>query len=333
MAVTLADVAKRAGVSVATASRVLNNKMVMPIPPTTVARIKQAAEELQYLPNAIARALATGKTRTLGLYSQEMTDPHFAQMLEAAEAKARSLGFHLIVSSTLEEVSWRGRVDGIVALGAPDQPQFEGLADRLSTVFVFHASQPKPNLVAWSDEEGMYLATRHLLELGHRKIAALFCYGEERSQPKVAGFRRAIAEEGAESIECWQAYKTDQTIHGNQFENGYRSVQQLCQERRDFTGLVARNDFLALGALRALRAAGAVVPEDVSVIGYTDSIHAVCADPPLTSVRTPIAEAGEMAIERLVRSIEGKEADFEGVLLPTTLTVRHSCAPPSERAR
>jgi DNA-binding LacI/PurR family transcriptional regulator len=94
-----------------------------------------------------------------------------------------------------------------------------------------------------------------------------------------------------------------------------------------FTALVARNDFLALGALRALREAGRRVPEDVSVIGYTDSIHALCSDPALTSVRTPIAEAGEIAVERLLRAIEEGESSFEGTILPTSLTVRESCAP------
>jgi len=332
VAVTLADVAKRSGVSVATASRVLNNKMVMPIPPATVERIRRAARELEYRPNAIARALATGKTHTLGLYSQEMTDPHFAQMLEAVEAKARALGFHLIVSSTLDEVSRRGRVDGLLTLGSPTDARFAGLTDRLATVFVYHSSVPQPNLVAWSDEDGMYLATKHLLELGHRQIVGLLCYGERFPYAKAEGFRKALAEADTHGIECWEAFHADQLKQGNQFENGYLATQQLLQSGETFTAIVARNDFLALGALRALRAAGIAVPEQVSVVGYTDSVYALCADPPLTSVRTPIAEAGEIAVERLVRSIEGEEASFPGIMLPTSLTLRQSCAPPSGRA-
>ncbi len=99
---TLRDVAIRSGVSTSTVSRVLNDKIGLPILPSTVERIKRAARELEYLPNAMARSLATGRTYTLGLFSDEMTDPHFAQMLEAAEAAATSLGYHLIVSGTLE---------------------------------------------------------------------------------------------------------------------------------------------------------------------------------------------------------------------------------------
>jgi len=327
VATTLADVARRSGVSVATVSRVLNNKMVMPIPAATVERIRRAAEELEYRPNLVARALAMGKTHVLGLFSEEMTDPHFAQMLEAVEAKAREAGYHLIVSSTLDGISRQGRVDGIVILGPPDSPRFAALSERLPTVYVYGATEPHPNLVAWSDEEGMYRATRHLLDLGHRRIVALLCYGEATmpALPKASGFRRAIREAHAESIECWEGYKPDRIADGNQFENGYRAVRRLLREEQKFTAIVARNDFLALGALRALREAGRSVPRDISVVGYTDSIHALCADPPLTSVRTPIAEAGEIAVRRLVCSIEARGEDVTGIMLPTSLTLRESC--------
>src|SRR4029453_1954665 len=121
MAVTLSDVARQSGVSVATVSRVLNNKMNPPLPQATNPRILRAAEELDYRPNPLARALATGRTHTMGLFSQELTDPHFAQMLEAVEAKARSLGYHLIVSSSLEGVTPAGRVDGTIILGRPER--------------------------------------------------------------------------------------------------------------------------------------------------------------------------------------------------------------------
>jgi DNA-binding LacI/PurR family transcriptional regulator len=124
----------------------------------------------------------------------------------------------------------------------------------------------------------------------------------------------------------------NQRKDGAQCENGYLATQTLIQEGVPFTAIVARNDFLALGALRALKEAGLSVPQNVSVVGYTDSIHAVCADPPLTSVRTPIAEAGEIAVERLIRSIEDRESTFEGTMLPTTLEVRQSSAPCSGRS-
>lgn len=348
MSATLLDVAKRSGVSTATVSRVLNNKMVMPIPRETVERIKKAAAELEYRPNLQARALATGKTHTLGVYSTEMTDPHFALMLEAMELKAVSLGYHLIVSSTRDVVMQKGRVDGSVVLGAPDNPEFTVPSRQVPTAFVYNAAQLRPNLVGWSDAEGMQLAVNHLVGLGHRQFVALFCYGEEKrsprlnatettpavycaravlaQHPKVSGFRKAVFEANVEATECWEAVHPDHIAHGYQVENGYLAVKRLIQQGTRFTAIVARNDFLALGALRALREANRAVPEEVSVIGYTDSIQALCADPLLTSVRTPIAEAGELAVETLIRAIAEGIASFHGTILPMSLTIRQSCA-------
>src|SRR6185295_19216551 len=132
-----------------------------------------------------------------------------------------SLGYHLIVSSTLDVVSQRGRVDGRVVLGAPDNPEFATPSRHVPTVFVYNAAQLRPNLVGWSDEEGMRLAVRHLVGLGHRQLVALFCYGEEKRTPlpnateptpavycpratlaqhlKVSGFRSAVLQAKVEA--------------------------------------------------------------------------------------------------------------------------------------
>jgi LacI family transcriptional regulator len=334
VAVTLSDVARKSGVSVGTVSRVLNGKMVSPIPADTIARIRRAAEDLHYRPNPLARALVTGKSQTLGLFSRELTDPHFLQMLEAVESKARELGYHLIVSSSLEGVSRKGRVDGTIVLGEPHCFAEESIPGRQPAIYVFHSEAIEQDMVAWSDEEGMCLATTHLLEQGHKHVIALFCYGEEKatvSYPKVQGFRRALANSNATVRECWEAPCPNQYSQSQQYENGYRNIRRLLAEGVYFTGIVARNDFIALGALCALREAGVNVPQDVSVVGYTDSIQAACADPPLTSVRTPIAPAGEIAVEQLVRRLDGLRYDFSGVLLPTSLSVRQSTAPAPQR--
>lgn len=335
MAVTLSDVARKSGVSVGTVSRVLNDKMISPIPADTIARIRRAAADLHYSPNPLARALITGKTHTLGLFSRELTDPHFSQMLDAVESKARTLGYHLIVSSSLEGVSQQGRVDGTIVLGEPHQFAGKSLSDRQPAIYVFHAETVERSMVAWSDAEGMFLATTHLLEQGHRHIVALFCYGEEiatLSHPKVQGFRRAIQASDATAYECWEAPCPNQYNQSQQYENGYRNIRRLLADGLSFSGIVARNDFIALGALSALREAGVRVPQDVSVVGYTDSIQAACADPPLTSVRTPIAYAGEMAVEELVHRLDEPSYDFPGALLPTTLSIRQSTAPAPPQA-
>lgn len=329
MPVTLSDVAAKAGVSIATVSRVLNNKMAMPIPDSTIQKIRNAAEELGYRPNRLARALATGRTHTFGLYSQELTDPHFAQMLEAAESRAASLGYQLIVSTSLASLTDDGRTDGTILLSSPALVKGRFTESR-SVVYVDQCTDPVPDLIGWDDSEGAALAVDHLVQLGHRQIAGVWCYGKRAlldEAPKVQGFRDAVRFAGVESYECWAGSGSGAYHFADQFEDGYRAVWSMLDKSVPFTGLVARNDFIATGALRALREAGLRVPQDVSVVGYTDSIQAVCADPGLTSVRTPIAEAGERAVERLARAVEFPDEPFEGMVLKTELIPRDSTGP------
>lgn len=333
MAATLQDVARQAGVSKATASRVLNDKMVVPIAGDTVARIRATADSLGYRPHPLARALASGRSHTLGVYCANLVDPHFARMLKGAEARADSLGYHLIVSSNLATTAQRGRVDGCILLGAPDTPAFAELPDDLPRVCVHNTPEVRPGLIGWNDADGMALAVRHLADLGHRRILALFCYGDQLTElpdglaqrPKVDGLRAACADAGIEAVECWDAPEPDAMAGGNQIRNGCHAVERRIAQEVPFTAVVARNDFLALGALRALRAARIAVPEEVSVIGYTDSAQAAFADPPLTSVRTPIAEAGERAVEALAALLDG--GDDHGALLAPTLALRATDAP------
>jgi LacI family repressor for deo operon, udp, cdd, tsx, nupC, and nupG len=180
--------------------------------------------------------------------------------------------------------------------------------------------------VSWSDSGGAYKGAKYLTDLGHRKIVGLFGDIDESDPPipKVEGFRRAVREAGVEPIECFGSLSTDQ------FENGCLLTEQLLEKRDDFTALLARNDYLALGAMKALKKAGKAIPGDVSVVGYNDTILAHCADPALTSVRTPIAEAGELAVEQLVKAIEGEASQFPGMTLAVSVTVRSSCAPASK---
>jgi DNA-binding LacI/PurR family transcriptional regulator len=326
---TLADVARRAEVSKGTVSRVLNNKMNMPISQPTIERIRQAAEELGYRPNALARALATGKTHVIGLFYGNMIDPHFARMLEAVEAKARALGYHLVVSSDLEGFQSEGRMDGLLLVGAPGEPLFAPLPASRPMLFVSpsRGEYLPPNFVTWSDFDGVYQAIQHLTRLGHRHIAGLFgdyIAGEEPPRPRVAGFRRAVEDGEATGYEYYGLLSADQ------IENGSLLTRRLLRENRQVTALFARNDYLALGALQALHEAGIAVPDRMSLISFGDSVLARGAYPRLTSVHTPFAEAGVLALDHLIERIDGESRDFPGVVLPITLTERDSCAPPPQ---
>lgn len=325
MAATLEQIAKRTQVSAATVSRILNNKMPMPISASTIERVQQAARELDYRPNAVARALVTRRTGTIGLYSSEMTDPHFAQMLEGVEETAGSLGYRLAVSSSLRSVAEPGRVDGVLLLASPDREKLRSAVGELPTIYVWHTHQPVQNCIGWSDFDGAYRAGRYLVELGHRRIAIL--YGQHSAEApvphKLAGFRKAMEEAGASLSESWKESASND-LEG-QFESGCELTRSLLNGGTDVTAIFARNDLLALGALKAIREFGLSVPDDISVISYNDTIHARCCDPTLTSVRTPIAQAGAKAVRQLIRFVESDDKVFPGTVLPTTISERNSC--------
>jgi DNA-binding LacI/PurR family transcriptional regulator len=322
---TLADVAKRAAVSKATASRVLNGKTVLPISPDTVARIRQAAAELQYRPHPLARALATGRTQTLGFYYSNLTDPHFSRMLEAVEARTQLLGYSILVTSQLEGILVEGRVDGSILVMLPDQIDLQHYPTTRPVIFAHHSEQKYPNTIVWSDREGVYKAVCYLASMGHRQIGGIFGDYKQSmasSYPRVLGFRQAAEEWGIEAIEFYGELSFDQV------ENGRLLTERLLQEKPEVTAIFARNDFLALGAIEAIRQAGRVIPEQMSVVGFGDTLLARCASPRLTSVHTPSAEACVLGMERLIEAIEQGRRRVEGESLPVTITERLSCAPP-----
>jgi LacI family transcriptional regulator len=329
MATTLADVARSAGVSSATVSRVLNDKLKMPIPEATVERIRRAARELNYTPNRMAQALATRRSHTLGFYSQEITDPHGGELLDTIQSEARLRGYQVLVASQLDTLSGAGQAEGIIAFRPTDEfvnrqhPEYP-------VVHVYPARETFPNGIGWSDFEGARDAARFLASLGHRKVAAIHGAG---APDKGAGFALGAAECGLELVEYRE--QDDPLDYGSQSEyisfflgSGYRLTQQMLRERPETTAVFTRNDVLAAGVLQGLHAAGVSVPGQISVISYNDSLVAACASPPLTAIHTPVREAGSLAVERIIQAIEGRNPSFEGVLLPTSLVERSSTAPP-----
>lgn len=325
MSVTIYDIAKELNISAATVSRVLSHRGESFISEATRSRVLDAAREMGYKPNSMARALVTGKTHNIGLFAadmQERTGPHFARMLEAMEPRARELGYRTILCGELESILDSGMVDGVVLL-APSHPQLTPQYDHIPRVFVYTSPSAAPNNVCWNDMEGTCEALSYLLSLGHRNIAGIL--GDikpenEQHDPKLIGFREAMTENNLNWRECIGAKSADQ------FENGYLLTKELLASRGDTTAIFARNDFLALGTMKAIKEAGLFIPDDISVIGYNDTILAKCSSPGLTSIHTPIAEAGVIAVEHLIKTIEGSKEEYPGVMLPISLTVRESCA-------
>ncbi len=328
MKVTIYSIAKAANVSHTTVSRVLNKRDDPFISKATRDRIIDIAQKMGYRPNVQAQALVSGKTFNITLYCQsiqERSGLHFARMLEAIETKCRSIGYRLLVCGDLDAVMGESFVDGILALDDPVVLDTLTKNCAVPYVVVWNGAQTvTPNCIYWNDQDGANKAIQYLASLGHKKILGLFGDTSPDSSPlnpKVCGFRQAAEEVEAISAECFGSLSEDQ------FENGYLLMRKLLQdESKDFTAVFARNDFLALGAVKAIKEAGKKVPMDVSVIGYNDTVLARCADPGLTSVHTPIAEAGVKAVDLLIDMIRDGTKECPGTNFPASLTLRDSCA-------
>lgn len=331
---TIQDVARRAGVSRQTVSRVLNNKGE--VRPETRERVLAAIEELNYRPNAVARSMVRGHTCTLGCIAPSLTDFTFASIIEGAQAEARRQGYFILtgsaptegeVESLLEEFLHR-QVDGLMVFNPYADDRFRYLLpliqNGIPVVYLGNTPRTEPiSSVRCDDRDGGLRATRYLLELGHRVIATITGpLNEECAEDRLRGYRQALAEQGLPLDDRLIAHGDWSAI------SGYRATRALLGAGIPFTAIFAQNDQMAIGAIRALREAGLQVPRDVSVIGFDDIPLASYFDPPLTTLRQPMTELGERAARLLIAAIRQPNPIPERLLLPARIVERASCAAP-----
>jgi LacI family transcriptional regulator len=324
-AVTIREVAAKAGVSVATVSRVFNQKG--PIREDTIRRVLDVASSLQYVPHAGARSLSTRSTRTLGVLLPDLHGEFFSEVIRGVDVAARQRGFHILVSgshSDAEEMSamlraLRGRVDGLIVM-SPDLGL--GSISRALTpdtpVALLNCAASGKRTIRIDNCKGAREMTDHLLSLGHRRIA--FVTGPERNADAAErrrGYREALETAGASTIELSGDFTED---------SGYHAVPRALEMRVRPTAIFAANDAMAIGALRALREAHVRVPEDLALAGFDDIPLARYLTPPLTTVRVEIAEMGRRAVDYLVNTLEtGSDSSRKHDVIATTLIVRESC--------
>lgn len=327
--VTIRDVASRAGVSHQTVSRVINeNERVSP---ETRARVLNAIDELGYSPNAIARFMAKGSTRTFACLSPNLTDYTFACIIEGAEIKARQENYFLITSSAPDEDTFQclveqlvvsRRTEGLILINPYGDSRYQYLPENVPTVFVgARPSTDAIDSVSLDDEGAAKLAVQHLLELGHRRIAQISGpVVEDCTQDRLSGYLAALSDYG---IECDPGL----IVEGDwSATTGFEAIDKLCSNGIHFTALFAQNDRMAIGAIRALREQGLNVPQDVSVIGFDDLPLASYFDPPLTTMRQDMFGIGREAARLLIRAFEQPDSPRCQLHLPAELVVRNSTA-------
>ncbi|AUG81920.1 LacI family transcriptional regulator [Kitasatospora sp. MMS16-BH015] len=325
----MADVAKLAGVSHQTVSRVLNG--APHVRSQTRERVLAAIRELDYRPNSAARALVTRRSQTLGVVSFDSTLYGPASMLDGIERAARSAGYFVSVTSlrsldgrSVQEAVDRLRdqgVDGVVVI-AP-QTSAVSAVGRLSTsvpvVAVGSGDQTRVPMVSVGNRAGAQTATRHLLDLGHRTVHHLAGPANWlESQDREQGWRQTLQAAGAPvpAVERgdWSA------------RSGYQAGLRIA-EQAAVTAVFCANDHMALGLLRALHEAGRPVPDDISVTGFDDIPEAAYFIPPLTTVRQDFPELGRRALELLVEQLENQPTPHTQLHLTPEIVLRRSVGP------
>lgn len=332
------DVADRAGVSPATASRVLSGGDY-PVKPATRERVLQAAAELKFRPNRLARALVTARTGTLGAIVHDIADPYFGEIVRGMEDTARLRGYQVFVCSSDRDAERElgyirallgYRVDGLIfAGGGIDDAKYgaelrQTLADYRASggaVVMLAPHSYKAPTVLPDNRGGARIMTEHLLELGHRRIAFIAGPTHLRTTAvRLAGHRDALAAAGVEF---------DETLvesGGFTAQGGATAVSRLLERRSDFTAVFASNDLMAFGALEELAARSLRVPEDISVAGYDDVQPAAYVLVPLTTVRVPMHQMGAQGAGLLLDGVAGKRPRSR--VLGVELVTRRSTAPP-----
>lgn len=329
---SLTEIAKVAGVSVATVSRVLSGA-AHPVSEQTRERVIGAADALGFHPNLLARALVTNRSNTMGVIVHDISDPYFAEIVRGLEDSAHEHRYQLFISSSDRDASRElayvraflaHRVDAIIFAGGgfPD-------AEVDKVIGAFQASNAVVRL-SYRDDEHPFLApdnlggakamTRHLLELGHRAIG--FIDGPPGFPPSVeraAGYQAALREAGV-------AVEPDLIEPGHYTEEGGAEAAAVLLARRpDLTALFAATDLMAFGALRELQRRDVDVPGTVSVAGFDDVRMASHVHPSLTSVRVPMYELGHEAFTMAMGMLNGEEPAARR--LDVTLQLRESTGP------
>ena len=338
--VTVRDIAKVAGVSVASVSNVLNG--VDKVSEETRERIIQVMLDLDYHPNLVARSLSKRKSDMIGLLLP-ITDegpsstslllrdnPFYGELLSGVEAKASEYGYDVLIKGIRSGESCRDwilkrNLDGAIFLGNYSEvlsEEMQGLGKRLVLVDCYDEGTQIHSTIGIDDENGGYLAAKHLLENGHRKIA-LVASNVNLDGPirrRYLGFKKAMEEFGIT--------QTDDLIVLDElsFDGGYRIGKKLLK-RNDITAVFAVGDVMAFGILKAMYEVGKQIPEDLSIVGFDNTKGCEYSKPALTSVDQPVYDRGRMAVEALAAAIQEENPTLTHKTLPVSLKIRNSVAP------
>lgn len=323
---TIYEVARRAGVSIATVSRVQRHADL--VAPPTRERVLRAVDELAYRPSLLGRSLARGRHEATGIVFPDLIGPYYSAVILGYEEQSAEQGRSVLILAThgrraSEEqvVDLSGRVDGLVLTGQTvADPVVEELGARgVPVVLLARPGIAHADSVRTESRESATALVRHLLGHGYRRIAFV---GDPASSPDAAerwdGFRRAHRAAGLRPSHPPQR-------SGYRERDGHEAARTLLASRLRPEAIVGANDEIAMGVLRAAREQGVAVPRDLAVTGWDDAPAAAHVAPALTTVRQPMVELGRRAAVLLTERIDRIRTDPRHEVLPTELVVRSSC--------
>ena len=332
--ISIKDIARAAEVSPGTVSRALRDSPR--VHPETKKRIQAIAEEMGYVPNTIARSLVTGQTQTVGLVVTTMTDPFLGSIAQTVESTANDHGYTVILTSSSNrpereiaaaEMFQTRRVDGVIVTSSRIGALYQDRLERLSVPVVLInslAEYKSRNIysIGVDNQHGGYLATEHLLQRGHRRIAYVASPADRSDDmQRMAGYRDALTNAGVD-------FAPDLVVRGTgRIGGGERALPVLLSLARPPTAVFCYNDMTAIGLMHAAREAGLSLPDDLAIVGFDDIAFGQFTYPSLTTVAQPVAALGQGAVE-MVLALLADDAPGQGVaanqLIPGRLVVRAS---------
>ena len=330
------DVAHEAGVSTATVSHVINDTKY--VTDETRQKVQDAIQKLNFYPNAHARTLASGRSNIIGLLVSDISNPFFPELVKSIEAAAFEHGYNLMLFNTNYDAKRAAdyvrrlielKVAGVALMTAELEPALiDELANKqVRTVFndIGIVGENMSNIVL-DYSAGIEEAVRHLVSLGHEKIAHIagssrIRSGVIRREAFVDAMKRYLPNEKKLLI-----------VEGDfRIESGRMAATEILESKKLPTAVVVANDMMALGAMQEFKAAGLKIPQDISIVGFDDIAFASLSEPPLTTVCSPRVEIGRRAIEALITTIKTPNQQGVEIRIPTYLITRKSTAPPRKK--
>ena len=341
MASTIKDIAKKLNISVSTVSYALNNGP-RPVPEDVKRRVLEAAQELQYRPNRLARSLITRRTFTIGVVPSEASadivlSPYLQNSLNGIVNAAEELHYDVMFftrydqmqTQEMSDVLLDGRVDGLIFLAPPQHAPVIDVIEKHDIPHVVIAGEARPNSIQYSvdNESGVKAVLEHLFQLGHRKFGHF--YGRMQMEDAIERryfFEQMVPAMGGRFEPSW-VLPGDFTMQG-----GEKAMLEMLANKEQPTAIFCANDEIAVGAIRGAVSQGLKVPDDYSVAGFDNVPLSTVFIPPITTVKQPVDSVASIATRALIAMIDG-EKRFESKVFETELIVRDSTSRPKEHIK